>query len=218
MLDDIHFPMNNIMYGGLISAVSLPNLIIPLFGGSLLDTRGHDAVMFFLLCTVVGQTIFTVAMMQHSYWLALSGRFLFGIGEGSVIVGTRCIVAHWFEKHELTFAMGATVAMANVSKMMAKATVAPVALYFHNYIIAFWYSVLVCLFSVGTGLVVLSSTRHGHKSVTERENSIVEEETSLAERSEWQDRVKSITDHNAKVEAHAVKWHSWRAFSFQVKV
>lgn len=168
LLRDESFVMDNVMYGGLVSAVSLPNIIMPFLGGKQLDKQGHFGLMRFLVCMVIGQVVFTIAMCMKSYRFACVGRVLFGIGEGSVVVGSRVIVSHWFEKHELSFAMGATVAVANVSKMMAKATVAPVAIYFGGYIYAFWYSTVVCVFSLLMGCVVLKSTGKLRKIISKK--------------------------------------------------
>jgi MFS family permease len=159
MLDDPEFPLTNTMYGALISAVSIPNMFIPLFGGRLMDQNAHRSIRFFLIWICIGQAIFTIGMQTHQFWLALLGRIFFGIGEGSVIVGARVFIAHWFLEQELTFAMGASVAVTNVSKMMGKATVVPVAMYFGgSYVNALWYGVVICILSVGVGLIVCLNT------------------------------------------------------------
>lgn len=167
MLDDKDFTITNTMYGGLLSSVSIPNMIMPFLGGALLDRSGttHIGVLGFLICMAFGQIIFTLAMQYQCFWMAILGRIVFGIGEGSVVVGSRVIVSHWFEHTELTFAMGATVAIANISKMLAKSTVAPVALYFNSYVFGFWYSVLTCMISVVAGCVVIRYTRQLKKVI-----------------------------------------------------
>lgn len=159
MLDDPEFPITNTMYGALISAVTVPNMFIPLFGGRLLDKNGHRSIRFFLIWICVGQATFALGMQLHWYWLALFGRIFFGVGEGSVVVGARVFIAYWFRDRELTFAMGVGVAITNLSKMLAKATVAPVALYFGGYVQALWYGVVICLISVVVGAIVCGYTQ-----------------------------------------------------------
>ncbi|DAZ94123.1 TPA: hypothetical protein N0F65_010367 [Lagenidium giganteum] len=158
MLDDPDFPISNTMYGALVSAVSVPNMFIPLFGGRLMDKNGHRSIRFFLVWICLGQAIFAIGMQLKLFWLALFGRVFFGVGEGSVVVGARVFIAYWFRDRELTFAMGVGVAVTNVSKMLAKATVAPVALYFGGYVQALWYGVAICLASVGVGSLVCMYT------------------------------------------------------------
>lgn len=159
MLDDPTFPISNTMYGALISAVSVPNMFLPLIGGRFLDKKGHRSIMLFLLWICVGQAIFALGMQLKWYWLALFGRVFFGVGEGSVVVGSRVFIAYWFRNRELTFAMGVAVAVTNVSKMLAKATVAPIALHFGGYVESLWYSFGICVFSVLVGSLVCSYTK-----------------------------------------------------------
>ncbi|KAF4323445.1 hypothetical protein BBO99_00000024 [Phytophthora kernoviae] len=168
MLDDKDFPITNTMYGALLSAVSVPSMFLPLLGGRLLDKSGHRSIKFFLIWICVGQAIFTLGMEMKMYWLALFGRVFFGVGEGSVVVGARVFIASWFRHRELTFAMGVSVAVTNVSKMLAKATVAPIALYFGGYVQALWYGVLVCIASAGIGMLVCHYTLNLKRIVKSR--------------------------------------------------
>lgn len=181
MLDDPAFPITNTMYGALISAVSVPNMFIPLFGGRLLDKSGHKSILFFLVWICVGQAIFAVGMQLKLFWLALFGRVFFGVGEGSVVVGARVFIAYWFRNRELTFAMGVGVAVTNVSKMLAKATVAPVALHFGGYVQALWYGAFICLVSVLVGVVVCRYTTLLKRVVKER----VESDEPLDQELHW---------------------------------
>lgn len=171
MLDDPDFPITNTMYGALISAVSVPNMFLPLFGGRLLDKSGHTSILFFLVWICVGQAIFALGMQFRLFWLALFGRVFFGVGEGSVVVGARVFIAYWFRNKELTFAMGVGVAVTNVSKMLAKATVAPVALHFGGYVHALWYGVVICVGSVLVGAAVCRYTTKLKTVVKERVSS-----------------------------------------------
>lgn len=171
MLDDPTFPITNTMYGALISAVSVPNMFLPLFGGRLLDKSGHKSIIFFLVWICVGQATFAIGMELKLFWLALFGRVFFGVGEGSVVVGARVFIAYWFRNRELTFAMGVGVAVTNVSKMLAKATVAPVALHFGGYVQALWYGAFICLVSVAIGVIVCRYTTLLKRVVKERVES-----------------------------------------------
>lgn len=159
MLDDSSYPLTSTMYGALISAVSIPNMFLPFIGGRFLDKHGPDKVRLFLLWTCIGQVIFALGMQFKKIWMAIVGRILFGIGEGSVVVGTRVLIASWFRGEELTFAMGVGVAITNLSKMLSKATVAPIAIYFEGYVQALWYGFGVCLVSVFVDMIVYGYTK-----------------------------------------------------------
>ncbi|KAE9018178.1 hypothetical protein PF010_g6692 [Phytophthora fragariae] len=168
MLDDEDFPITNTMYGALLSAVSVPSMFLPLLGGRLMDKSGHRSIRFFLVWICVGQAIVALGMQLKLYWLALFGRVFFGVGEGSVVVGARVFIASWFRNKELTFAMGVSVAITNVSKMLAKATVAPIALYFGGYVQALWYGVFVCVASAIVGILVCHYTLNLKRIVKSR--------------------------------------------------
>eukprot|EP00808_Paulinella_micropora_P020470 g94.t1 len=159
MLDDPAFPINNIKYGVMVSAVTIPSIIIPFFGGLLMDKRGDSSILFFLVCTCVGQVGFTMAMQRHQFWLAILGRMLFGLGEGSVLVGTRVIVANFFDSDEIVFAMATTVAITSIAKVLAKSTVAPIAVAFGGIGYALWYSVFMCFISILVAVFVINCTR-----------------------------------------------------------
>ncbi|OQR92329.1 Major Facilitator Superfamily (MFS) [Achlya hypogyna] len=159
MLDDKEYPITNTMYGAINSAVSVPNMILPFVGGHLLDRKGSGCILFFLVLMLLGQTLFAWAMERHIWTYALLGRFVFGMGEGSVVVGARAIVAYWFDMSELTFAMGTMVAVTNMAKMAAKATMAPVALHYGGYVYGFWYGDVICLGSFLFAVAVVRITR-----------------------------------------------------------
>ncbi|OQR94528.1 Major Facilitator Superfamily (MFS) [Thraustotheca clavata] len=159
MLDDTAFPISNTVYGAFNSAVSIPNMIIPFFGGRILDCKGHLTILYFLLLMCAGQALFAYAMELRCLWLAMAGRIIFGLGEGSVVAGGRAIVSYWFDRSELTFAMGTMVGITNISKILAKATVAPIAIYFGSYIYGLWYGLIVCVLSTFVALLVGFSAR-----------------------------------------------------------
>lgn len=201
MLDDESFPISNTMYGALLSAVSVPGMFLPLLGGRLLDKSGHRSIRFFLMWICVGQAIFALGMQLKLYWLALFGRVFFGVGEGSVVVGARVFIASWFRNKELTFAMGVSVAMTNVSKMLAKATVAPIALYFGGYVQALWYGVFICVASAVVGMMVCHYTLRLKQIVKSRVISEEELDPELHWLKDYADK-KRRKHHWRKTHAH----------------
>lgn len=217
MLDDPSFPITNTMYGALISAVSVPNMFLPLFGGRWLDKSGHRSIRLFLVWICVGQAIFAIGMEFKLFWLALFGRVFFGVGEGSVVVGARVFIAYWFHNRELTFAMGVGVAITNISKMLAKSTVAPVAIHFGGYVHALWYGVLICAISAVIGVIVCRYTTLLKRIVKER----VESDEPLDPELYWlkdyaeQKRRKKIIKGRAShmSNAHEVSCESVQQFS-----
>ncbi|TDH65731.1 hypothetical protein CCR75_003602 [Bremia lactucae] len=203
LLDDKDFPISNTMYGALLSAVSVPSLCLPLLGGRLLDKSGHHSIRIFLAWICLGQAIFALGMELKLYWLALFGRVFFGVGAGSVVVGARVLIASWFKSSELTFAMGVSVAITNVSKMLAKATVAPIALFYGGYVQALWCGLAVCVASTLVGVLVCHYTLNLQRIV---ESRVIDEE-ALDPTLLW------LTDYAEKKRRR----HRWRKAHAQVK-
>ncbi|KAF0700884.1 Aste57867_8602 [Aphanomyces stellatus] len=160
MLDDATFPITNTMYGALNAAVAVPNMIIPFFGGHLMDFKGHTTtILCFLALMCIGHGVVVLAMSHHTFWLAVVGRIIYGLGGGSAIVGARVMVSAWFDM-DITFAMGTMVAFTSVAKMLAKATVAPIAIHFGSYTYGLLYGLAICLVScVVAGLVAVHVTQ-----------------------------------------------------------
>eukprot|EP00903_Cladosiphon_okamuranus_P016917 g15595.t1 len=149
---DLHF--NETKYGSVMSAISIPNLFMPFFGGVFLDSKGHKTgIVLFLSLELVGHIIFTFAMGVDNFLIAVAGEVLHGFGSGAVVVAMRAVVSKFFLENELTFALGVTVAGACVSKTLAKASVAPIAETQWGYMGALWYVALWQLLSLAAGLV-----------------------------------------------------------------
>jgi MFS family permease len=69
----------------LYSVYSFPNIILPFFGGILIDKLGvRVAILIFSTVLIAGQMIFTLGGFLTKYWLMILGRTLFGIGSESL--------------------------------------------------------------------------------------------------------------------------------------
>ena len=89
------------------SASSLPNIIVPFFGGAIMDTLGTRVTMVILACMVLlGQIITTIGGAMLSFNLMLLGRFVLGTGEATLELGLLTIIARWFLNKEMTLAWG----------------------------------------------------------------------------------------------------------------
>jgi MFS family permease len=75
-------------YGLLYSVYAVPNCIMPLIGGILLDKIGHRiGLIIFTTFLCVGQGIFMLGGYNRDYNLMIVGRGIFGIGCESMYVG-----------------------------------------------------------------------------------------------------------------------------------
>lgn len=63
------------------SLYAFPNVVVPLFGGMLIDSKGPRIAMLLTasLC-VIGQIIFGIGGFTNVWIVMLCGRFIFGLG------------------------------------------------------------------------------------------------------------------------------------------
>jgi MFS family permease len=80
--------IDDFQYSWLYSIYSLPNVILPLFGGYLIDYVGiRVSILLFSVLLAAGQAIFAFGCDLGSFYIALLGRFVFGLGGESLNVG-----------------------------------------------------------------------------------------------------------------------------------
>ena len=147
-LDDFQF---NLLY----SVYSFPNIVLPFFGGYLVDRFGTNVTLFsFLLIICVGQTVFAVGVSTKNYEMCLIGRSIFGVGGESLSVAQTTLLALWFEGKEMAFAMGLNLSIARLGSVVND-QVSP-ALYtrYHDLHHPVWLGVGICVVSL-TAVVLL---------------------------------------------------------------
>ena len=93
-------------YGFLYTAYAIPNTILPLFGGLLLDKIGtRNGLILFTTLLCIGQGVFMLGGYDMSFTLMIIGRAIFGVGCESMYVGQSAIVSNWFINFELPLAI-----------------------------------------------------------------------------------------------------------------
>mmetsp|Transcript_59956 Transcript_59956/g.98969 ORF Transcript_59956/g.98969 Transcript_59956/m.98969 type:complete len:550 (+) Transcript_59956:21-1670(+) len=101
------YDLTDIQYNLLYSVYSFPNIVLPLFGGALVDKIGAEiSLLIFLVFVTVGQAVFAFATSINSYPLMLVGRVVFGFGGESLCVAESALLAVYFVGTEVAFAMG----------------------------------------------------------------------------------------------------------------
>ncbi|EGR31964.1 major facilitator superfamily protein, putative, partial [Ichthyophthirius multifiliis] len=94
-----------IYYSFLYSVYSIPNIILPLFGGILCDQLGYRKMtLVFLFFITLGQIFITYGVIKKSIFIMIFGRFIFGIGGESLNISINSLIVNWFQGSELSFA------------------------------------------------------------------------------------------------------------------
>jgi MFS family permease len=103
---------------GLLNAIySVPNIIMVLIGGIIIDRIGtKKSILIFSFLCLAGAALTaatgTLAVMA-------SGRLLFGLGAESLIVAVTTSLARWFKGKELSFAFGLNLTIARLGSFAA---------------------------------------------------------------------------------------------------
>jgi len=65
----------------LYTVYSIPNIILPLFGGMFLDRFGiRTGLVLFTFILTIGQFVYMVGGFKNNFNLLLAGRIIFGMG------------------------------------------------------------------------------------------------------------------------------------------
>ncbi len=111
--------------GTLNAIYSLPNIIMVLIGGIIIDRIGtkKSSLLFSMLCLI--GTVMTVFSPELSgyissqfIWMA-GGRLVFGLGAESLIVAVTTVMAKWFRGKELSFAFGLNLTVSRLGTFSA---------------------------------------------------------------------------------------------------
>ncbi len=115
LASQLHFSDSDI---GLLQAIySIPNILMVLIGGMIIDRIGtRKATFIFAALCLLGAAI-TAA--TGTLWIMASGRLVFGLGAESLIVAVTTAIAKWFKGKELSFAFGVNLTIARLGSFAA---------------------------------------------------------------------------------------------------
>jgi MFS family permease len=103
---------------GLLQAIySLPNIIMVLVGGIIIDRIGTRKSTFLFAALCLLGAVITAA--TGTLWIMAAGRLVFGLGAESLIVAVTTAIAKWFKGKELSFAFGANLTIARLGSFAA---------------------------------------------------------------------------------------------------
>jgi MFS family permease len=104
---------------GLLQAVcSLPNLVMVLIGGIIIDRIGErrSAIIFASLCLAgAGLTA-----LSPRLGVMVAGRLLFGLGSGSLSVAVNTAIAKWFRGVKVSFVFGVSLTIARLGSLASQ--------------------------------------------------------------------------------------------------
>eukprot|EP00742_Colponemidia_sp_Colp-10_P008520 GILJ01009232.1.p1 GENE.GILJ01009232.1~~GILJ01009232.1.p1 ORF type:complete len:436 (-),score=60.05 GILJ01009232.1:46-1353(-) len=148
------------LYNLLYTLYALPNVILPLVGGFLIDKIGvRKMLLVFGACIVVGQAIVAVGCSVQNFSTMLFGRFVFGLGGESLNVGQSTMMATWFKGKELAFALGLNLSIARLGSVVNDIA-SPVLARSHGVPGALWIGLALCIAAfLCSGLLIYVDSR-----------------------------------------------------------
>jgi len=107
----------DINIGTLNAIYSLPNVIMVLIGGIIIDRIGtrRSTTLFAVICMLGA----VVTASSESFYVMAAGRLIFGLGAESLIVAVTVALARWFRGKELSFAFGINLTLARAGSFAA---------------------------------------------------------------------------------------------------
>jgi len=103
--------------GTLNAIYSLPNIVMVLIGGVLVDRYGAGSVTFWTAVICLAGAVATA--LGSEFWLMATGRLLFGLGAETMIVATLAAIGQWFAGRTVGLAMGLSVSVARAGSYAA---------------------------------------------------------------------------------------------------
>ena len=123
-------------YNQLYSIIYYPNIILPLIGGILIDKIGlYTTIIIVSILLTIGQSVFMIAGFmgtddESNNWpfiVAMTGRFIYGLGGDILGVCQSTFVTKWFMGKELSLALGIVLSISWWGQSVSSYTVPPLA-------------------------------------------------------------------------------------------
>ncbi len=103
--------------GTLNAIYSLPNIVVVLIGGVIVDRFGTRlSTLFFAIICSIGALI---TASSPSFPVMAAGRLIFGLGAESMIVAITVAIGQWFVGRQLGFAFGVNLSIARAGSFAA---------------------------------------------------------------------------------------------------
>lgn len=146
--------LSNTQYNLLYTVYSVPNVVLPFFGGLLVDRLSTNVcIVLFLAFIIAGHAVFALGATIGNFPVMALGRMLFGIGGESLSVAETTMLSVWFKGREIAFSMGVNLTLARLGSV-ANDNVSPWLYNIGGLNLALWIGVgltgfcMLCVFAM----------------------------------------------------------------------
>jgi MFS family permease len=138
----------------LYTLYSIPNIILPFFGGFFVDKVGvRLCLIIFVVLIAAGQVVFAFGVSIKSWPVMFIGRIIYGFGGESISVANSSILADWFVNKEVAFAFGLNLSVARLGSVFNN-LLSPILADSAGVPFALWFGTILCASSVGCALLM----------------------------------------------------------------
>ncbi|GMH54858.1 hypothetical protein TrRE_jg6886, partial [Triparma retinervis] len=131
-------------YNLLYTVYSIPNMVLPFFGGYFVDKLGAPfCLIIFGSLILAGQVLFAFGSSVTSWPIMWCGRILFGLGGENLTVAQSALLAQWFRGKELAFAFGINLSISRLGSVINN-FISPAIASGGGTAAALWFGVAVC--------------------------------------------------------------------------
>ena len=138
----------------LYTLYSVPNIILPFFGGFFVDKIGVRLCLIIFVCLIAaGQVVFAFGVSIKSWPVMFVGRIIYGFGGESISVANSSIMADWFAGKEVAFAFGLNLSVARLGSVFNN-LLSPTLANSAGVPFALWFGTILCAMSLGCALLI----------------------------------------------------------------
>ncbi|GMH95609.1 hypothetical protein TrST_g6790 [Triparma strigata] len=148
-------------YSLLYTVYSIPNIVLPFFGGFFVDKLGAPiCLIIFSSLILAGQIVFAFGASVESWPFMLMGRVIFGLGGENLTVAQSAVLAQWFVGKELALAFGINLSISRLGSVINNYVSPAVAddlafSDFNGVSMALWVGALICGGSLFTAFMIV---------------------------------------------------------------
>eukprot|EP01114_Cavostelium_apophysatum_P017357 TRINITY_DN5142_c0_g1_i2.p1 TRINITY_DN5142_c0_g1~~TRINITY_DN5142_c0_g1_i2.p1 ORF type:complete len:464 (-),score=100.94 TRINITY_DN5142_c0_g1_i2:765-2156(-) len=168
--------------GLMYSLYNVPNIVMVVFGGVLVDKLGlRKSTFLFSFLVALGAAIFCIGPYFQNVYVCLVGRFIFGLGSESSYVAQDTITAIWFNGKELSMAMGFVGSAGRLGEFFTYYFLPQISILLGDYKWAFLISAGACVVSLLAAIIYIIVDKRAETYTLEEESKDGTKEDSTEE-------------------------------------
>eukprot|EP01113_Clastostelium_recurvatum_P031082 TRINITY_DN3848_c0_g1_i2.p1 TRINITY_DN3848_c0_g1~~TRINITY_DN3848_c0_g1_i2.p1 ORF type:complete len:745 (+),score=158.27 TRINITY_DN3848_c0_g1_i2:30-2264(+) len=159
------FQIHELYYEAFYAVINWPSIVVPLFGGFLVDRFGPRRLcLVSSLLVLSGHAVFSTGVWMRQYYLALAGRVLCGAGQSSLLVCQRTFMGKWFMGVELAMAFGVAMSLDKAANSISF-NVMPVLIKLSDVETAVSMGCAACMLSFACSILASTLDTYGEQSL-----------------------------------------------------